>query len=282
MISIDGCREMHSHNRPSVSGEDMYGRILRNAKRADQAYRRAGIGLPVKIRANLTHEYHDLEAVVRFLEGEGFTTIGVAAIDDLPWSEYNLHACNEQDLDAIREQRKSLLEKGLRALIAGERASPYEARLVRDMMKEIKVTTVTRGLRCGVGRNTNIVDTEGNIYPCHRYGDMGEYIIGNVAAMELNEGRMRAYYEAVNAASSTKCGDCWARNVCGGPCAWEVSHPSGFIMEPREEHCRRIRDGFEYTLMQRRRLTKDAPHLIPEDQSGCGGVCACYRFATKI
>lgn len=275
MISMDGYKEMHDHNRPSVSGKDMYETILANAKRANAAYREAGLGLPVKIRANLTHEYHDMTKVVRYLEAEGFTTIGVATVDNLPWADVNLHACTEEDLDEVAEQRSKLLDAGMDAMIHGRKPSPFEARLVREVMKQIQASTYTRGLRCGVGRNTNIVDTDGNIYPCHRYGDMREYIIGNVADMALDEAKTKAYYESVNAASSTKCQDCWARKLCGGPCAWEVSHPSGHIIEPREDHCERIRSGFESVLRRRKKLVEEAPHLIPEDQSACGSLCSC-------
>ena len=275
MISLDGYREMHEHNRPSVAGHETFDTILANAKRAHKRYRASGLGLPVKVRANLTHEHHDLERVVRFLEGEGFTTIGVAAVDELPWYHGTGHGCTSEDLDEVGKQSRRLLEIGLTKTIAGKRCTPYEARLVRSALKAITTTQFTRGLGCGVGRNTNIVDTNGQIYPCHRYGDMGMYTLGNVQNMTLDEQLVRDYYARVNAASSTKCASCWGRNLCGGPCAWEVSDPNGEIWEPHEDNCRRVLRGFEDTLMLRKRLTKEAPELLPEDSSACGDACVC-------
>ncbi len=275
MISLDGYREMNNFNRPSVNGSDLYDTILENARYANHAYRESGIGIPVKVRANLTHEHHDLARTVEFLEGQGFTTIGVASVDDLPWSEVNLHACTEQDLDEIAEQRRAFRAQGIEDLIRNRRPRPFARKLAREALREIQKSFVTRGLRCGVGRNTNIVDTDGNIYPCHRYGDMTEYILGNVEQGTLDESRMRSYYEAVNQAASTKCTSCWARNVCGGPCAWEVSSPQGDIIEPREEHCRRIRDGMEANLILRRKLLNEAPHLLPESERASTGCTSC-------
>ena len=273
MISLDGTREMNNHNRPSVNGKDCYDTILANARYADQAYKAARVGIPVKVRANLTHEFHDYTGTVRFLESQGFTTIGIGTVDDLPWSDGKLHALSADDLESVVAQRHALLEIAYAKAKAGGRMTVFEAKVLREALAEVAKTRITRGLRCGVGRNTNIVDCEGNIYPCHRYGDMEKYILGNVQDMALNRAQTMSYYLGVNAASSGKCQQCWARYVCGGPCAWEVSNPNGTVLEPDEAACNRIRQGLEQSLKFRSRVEREAPHLLP-NRSGCGD-CSC-------
>ncbi|MEL6610751.1 MAG: radical SAM protein [Bacteroidota bacterium] len=275
MVSLDGYREMNNFNRPSVSGHDLYDTILRNARYADQAYKRSGVGLPVKVRANLTHEHHDLIRTVRFMESQGFTTIGVSTVENLPWAEGDLHALNEQDLAEVAAQREELMESGMQAVREGRKPSPYEGRILNQALQKVQKGTMTRGLRCGAGRNTNIVDTDGNIYPCHRYGDLENFILGNVSDRRLDREKTMGYYRSVNTASTAKCEDCWVRNICGGPCAWEVSHPTGKIHEPHEENCKRIRRSVEKSLMRRRELELlEAPQLA--EAKSCGSSsCGC-------
>lgn len=272
MISLDGYKEMNNFNRPAVNGEDLYEGMLENARYAVYAYKRAKTGLPVKVRANLTHEYHDLIKTIRYMEKQRFTTIGISTVDDLPWSDGNLHACTDQDREEIAVQREKLYEEGMEDIRNKKRPTPYVWRMIRIGLTEIEKGRKTRGLRCGVGRNTNIVDCDGNIYPCHRYGGMENYILGNVTNMDLDEEKTKAYYKTVNQASIVNCENCWARLICGGPCPWEVSNPNGVIHKPEDRNCDRVRTGIEKSLLFRKRIIEEAPELMPktEDWSFCG------------
>jgi uncharacterized protein len=274
MISLDGYREMNNFNRPSANGRDYFDKIVANAIGALHAYRAAGLSLPVKVRANLTHAHHDLIRTVRFLEDKGFTTIGVAAIDNLPWSVGEQQACTEPDLDEIEAQNVELIETAYAKAKANERLTPYEGKLLNQVLERAQTEKSIRGLKCGVGRNTNIVDTEGNLYPCHRYGNLGSFVLGNVRTGGLDRERMMTYYRVVNSANSTKCQSCWVRMLCSGMCAWELSRPDGTVFEPHENRCRRIRRGFEEVMLFRRRVEIEAPHMIPANKA-CGTSCAC-------
>lgn len=273
MISLDGYREMNAYNRPSVSGHDYFDEILVNAKYAHAAYAKSGLGNPVKVRANLTHSYHDLISTVRFLESQGFTTIGIGTIENLPWS-FGLDACTEADHDEVAAQTQSLIDLAVHKVQQQLPLSPYEAKLLRQSMEAINRSGAVRGLQCGVGRNTNIVDTDGKIYPCHRYGNMSSYVLGDIYS-GLSRESVMSYYARVNTASSGKCQSCWARYLCSGPCAWEVSSPSGAVSEPREESCARIRAGLEAAFVRRERISRVAPAMA-QAASGCSS-CTCSK-----
>lgn len=266
MISLDGDAEMNAFNRPSVSGSDHHPRILRNAKRATRRYAEERLG-NVKVRANLTHAYHDLIGVVRYLESQGFNNIGVAPIKMLPWEHTN-EACTEEDLDEIKAARRELERIAEEKLARGERLSVYEAQITRDKAMFGARAVGARGVFCGIGRNTNIVDVDGAIYPCHRYGNMQQYILGNVFD-GLDEDRTGRYYEAVSQASIEKCDHCWARHLCGGPCAWESSAPDGKVHAPRENHCARVRQGAEEAIALYHSANKSHPEIV-SPSGGCG------------
>lgn len=279
MISMDGYEEMHNHNRPSVSGKNLYPTILRNAKHAVSRYREELPSYPVKIRANLSHEHHDLIRTVRTLENEGFRTIGVSTVDSLPWAEGNLHACDESDLDSIEAQQQELVDIAINKMKTGKALSPYESKLMRGMLDDASSAGSTRGLKCGVGRNTNIVDCDGNIYPCHRYGDLKTYILGDIYS-GLDKKRTMSYYRLVNKASVLGCETCWARNACAGPCAWLVSNPNGDVELPTADHCERIRRGLATALAVRHELKQIRPDLI-NGLEHCGKTCGCGQAATQ-
>jgi uncharacterized protein len=86
-VSLDGWKEMHNKQRPSISGKDYHETILRNAMRMDREYKKRKSKYTVKVRANLTPEFRDVKAVVDFFKSHGFTTIGISAIQDLHYSE---------------------------------------------------------------------------------------------------------------------------------------------------------------------------------------------------
>lgn len=248
MISLDGHREMNRQQRPANDGKDYHQVICQNAKLAHQIYRSKGRRQPIKVRANLTETHSDYTGVVRYLEGEGFPTIGVAPILPLPWDDSNGHACSPETLEDINSQQDELIDGAIEKVLKGQKPSPFEAKLLRIITQERTQNRSLRGLFCGVGRNTNIVDVDGEIYPCHRYGNLKEYSLGNTAT-GLDPNKLANYYQKVNVANcSSECKACWARTLCSGDCAWALSDPNGKVLSPDKADCDRKRQGFEKGL----------------------------------
>lgn len=96
-VSIDGWKEMHNYNRPSMSGDDMYDTILKNALYANERYKATGLA-PMKVRANLTNRFHDSAKVGEYLASLGFTVIGVGAIEPLPHGDPSPSALTEDQV----------------------------------------------------------------------------------------------------------------------------------------------------------------------------------------
>ena len=259
-ISIDGYREMHNYQRPSVDGADYYDTILTNAKYAVNKYRKLKSKKKVKIRANMTPEFHDVRRVAKYLESQGFNKIGIAAIQPMPFEDCTPCALSEQQLDKLEGEYDEITLEALFSLENGERLSPYKRKLIYQTVSRQLKQRSTMGIICGIGRNTNAVDCKGNIFPCHRYVGMDKYIIGNVYA-GLSPSKTIGLYNKYNEAALSQCSECWARNFCGGACPWIRSAPDGQIYEKRQSECNRIKKSIERGLWLDKEIREKCPKI---------------------
>lgn len=261
-VSLDGWKEMHNRQRPSIDGKDYHERILRNAIRMDREYKKRKSKYTVKVRANLTPEFCDVKAVVDFLESHGFTTIGISVIQDLPYSEGQTPgALSVEQLEELTEVENRRWETEFERIKQGKRIGPYARKMLRKMISSMSRYCATMGIRCGVGRNTNAVDVDGNIYPCHRYVNMKEYILGNTKG-GMDPRKTIRYYRKLIEATRRTCSKCWIRQFCAGGCPWERSSPDGTICDPLPTECDYRRQSVEKTLWFRKELRKAKPKLF--------------------
>jgi len=261
-VSLDGWRQMHNKQRPSISGKDYHERILSNAKRMDREYKKRKSKHTVKVRANLTPEFCDVEAVINFFQSHGFTTIGISAIQDLPYSEGKTPgALSKEQMKELEETSNEMLMEGFKHFKQGKRAGPYITKMLHKMVSSLSQYHSTIGIRCGVGRNTNAVDVDGNIYPCHRYVNMKKYILGHTET-GMDEEKTKAYYRQLIESARRTCSKCWIRHFCAGGCPWERSAPDGTICNPLPSECENRRNGVERTLWMRKELRKVNPYLF--------------------
>ncbi len=220
MVSMDGWKEMHDYNRPSLNGKSDHALILEHAQYANQLYIERGLG-PIKVRANLTNKYHDAEAVANYMHEQGFTKLGLATIEPLPHSAPSPSAVSHEQLLSLDEKGFQRAKVSIAALSEGGEISAYQRKSLTEILAPTKKSGI-KGLGCGVGRNTAIVDNKGNIYPCHRYEGMPNYVIGNVAT-GMDKVKLKDYYDKVNQNARARCHDCWIRDYCNGGCAWLLS-----------------------------------------------------------
>ena len=87
---------------------------------------------------------------------------------------------------------------------------------------------------CKAAKQYIAVDTNGKLYPCHRYIGNEEYSIGDISS-GFNKNRSR--YINASIFEKTKCNSCWARYLCGGGCDNEAETISGDILHPVTSKC---------------------------------------------
>jgi|GEM_PF-1650635 len=264
-ISIDGWKEMHQYNRPSLAGDkDMYDTILNNALYANEQYIKHKLPT-IKVRANLTGKYHDAEKVSKYFESLGFGLIGIGAIEPLPHGDPSPASLTEQQMENLSEKSWAKTKEAFIAMENGKRPGPYLSRKINQATTPLSKRE-WHGITCGVARNTTIVDNRGNLYPCHRYAEMKAFTIGNVRT-GMDREKTLAYYRKINGHSTESCQDCWIRDYCSGGCAWLLSDKHGKIHSPTSEECNRRRKSMEQGLWMRARLRRKMPERFQTEDN---------------
>lgn len=264
MISLDGWKEMHRYNRPSLTKSDDHEVIVRHAQYANEQYMVHGLGA-VKIRANLTDKFHDTQSVFDYLRSLGFSNIGMSVIEPLPHGDNSPSALTEDQLDELTEVNRQKMILALEQIERGEDPGEYAVREIRKRISAPE-TRRTKGITCGVNRNTAVVDNKGAVYPCHRYEGMPSYVVGNVFTGMDREATM-GYYRKVNRNATNRCHSCWLRDYCAGGCAWLLSAKDGTIHDPTERECDRRRAGMEFALYMRQRLRQVKPGWFQKEEN---------------
>ncbi len=261
-ISMDGWREMHNHNRPSMDGTDQYDIILANALYANEQFNAHNL-FPIKVRANLTNKFHDAKEVGDYLYGLGFKVVGVGAIEPLPHGDASPSAMTEDQMDSMAANSRGMMLAALEKLEQRLPVTGYEKKMLTGYAA-LPTPLKLKGITCGVARNTQVVDNRGNIYPCHRYEGMENYIVGHVSH-GLDRDKTRAYYRKLNGNATNRCHSCWIRDYCGGGCAWLLSKKDGHLVDPTERECERRRKSMETGLVARRYLRATRPQNFAGD-----------------
>lgn len=264
-ISLDGWREMHEYNRPSIDRQSSHETIVKNALYANEQYEKLGLP-PIKIRANLTNRYHDSKKVEEYFASLGFKLMGIGAIEPLPHGDPSPSALTEEQMDELEGQSIHNMLSLLDGLRNGKRPRAFQMRKFNSSRTPLR-KIATLGVTCGVCRNTTVVDNRGNMYPCHRYAEMNDYVIGNVFT-GLDRKLVLDYYHRINTHSTTECHDCWIRDYCGGGCAWLLSDKDGTIHHPTVQECARRRRSMERTLWLRQQLRENFPKWIQDAENG--------------
>ena len=245
-LSIDGDQATHDKQRPFRDGSGSYRNVLINSLTFKDKLIRKGKFAP-SVRANVINgSAEKLSEIAEIFSAMGFKAIDIAAIFGKHGSDDNGLAITEEEFDAINRQMDDYIEQWLQNKI--NEGKPLKNNYIeREVVKKLRMlnrNNLLEGIRCGVGRGTNAVDVNGNIYPCHRYQGMEKYIIGNVADGGVDTDKVSSYYSAIIENMLENCTTCWMRYKCGGPCPWRVSVEDGSMCPSDKLSCEEIKYSF--------------------------------------
>ena len=116
----------------------------------------------------------------------------------------------------------------------------FSATLDNLYFKRMKVRS------CAAGNNGIAVGTDGNIYPCHRFMGMPEYVIGDILN-GLDEQTRRSYRQAT-IYNKEECKFCWARYLCSGGCAHTSAVHAGDVFHAPTCYCDIYKGLYEIVL----------------------------------
>ncbi|WP_328801493.1 radical SAM protein [Paenibacillus sp. LX16] len=238
-ISLDGDQMTHDFNRYYQNRKGTYEIILNRT----ESLRKKGV---ITARATISPVQLDITHTLTHLMGIGIRHVAMyPAVEMLSEEDFEKYA---QEFTKLVVHFESLLQ-----------AKKYgEARQISNILKYLKMihSSSKRDYFCGAVSHMLAVDVHGNLYPCQRFVNEKDYSLGNVReGMDVR--KKSGMLSEMRLEKRTVCGECWAKNLCGGGCPQENMVLSGSINEPVDKYCNFTRSAIMDCMELYLRLTKE-------------------------
>ncbi|MDI3476362.1 MAG: uncharacterized protein PWQ95_2090 [Thermococcaceae archaeon] len=245
IVSIDGPKEIHDHNRPFVDGSPTYDVVAKNLKYfVEEARKRGKLG-KISVRATLLPEqlnrvydvYHHLK-----------TEFGVLNVG-IEMATLSNNVVTKEHIDTYLDQLRKIAIEEIETF--GELKT-----VVYVKFKQI-IQDVYRGrvssFHCGAGKGSVTIDVNGNIYPCHRFVSMKDFKLSHIDNFEW-EHLKRFDLQKYNFLNHPPCKDCWLRFYCHDFCFYENITYTGKGFIPPALKCYYAKESFKIGLWLYSRL----------------------------
>lgn len=237
VLSLDGREAVNDRMRPFRGGGGSYAHIFPRIR----AFVRARGEKSHYVRGTFTRYNLDFAADVLSLADQGFTQISVEPVVAPPEMDY---AIREEDLPEIIAQYDLLAAEMLRREKEGRGFNFFHFMI--DLTGGPCVYKRLAG--CGSGTEYLAVTPSGDLYPCHQFAGMEDFLMGNVKSGILRPD-IAQRFGACNVYSKEACSTCFSRFFCSGGCAANAYHATGEINEVYRIGCEMQRKRVECSLM---------------------------------
>ncbi len=207
VLSIDGRKEVNDRMRPSRNGKGSYELILPKFQKLAESRNQTNY----YVRGTFTHNNLDFSEDVKHLADLGFKQISVEPVVALPEDSY---AITEEDLPILYEEYDRLAKLMLEYKKQGKDFNFFHFMI--DLSGGPCVAKRLSG--CGSGTEYLAVTPWGDLYPCHQFVGIPEFLMGNVDE-GIVKPELREEFKQCNVYSKDKCKDCFAKFYCSGGCA---------------------------------------------------------------
>lgn len=207
VLSIDGRKEVNDRMRPSRNGKGSYELILPKFQKLAEIRNQTNY----YVRGTFTHNNLDFAEDVKHLADLGFKQISVEPVVALPEEPY---ALTEEDLPRLFEEYDKLAKIMLEYKRDGKDFNFFHFMI--DLTGGPCVAKRLSG--CGSGTEYLAVTPWGDLYPCHQFVGIPEYLMGNVFE-GVKTPEIREEFRVCNVYAKDKCRDCFAKFYCSGGCA---------------------------------------------------------------
>ncbi|MDF2539469.1 MAG: Radical domain protein [Herbinix sp.] len=207
VLSIDGRKEINDHMRPSRNGKGSYDLILPKFEKLAESRKQTNY----YVRGTFTHYNLDFAEDVKHLADLGFKQISVEPVVALPEEPY---AITKEDLPVLFAEYDKLAK-----LMIERKREGKEFNFFHFMIDLTGGPCVAKRLSgCGSGTEYLAVTPWGDLYPCHQFVGIPEFLMGNVFEGVKNI-ELRGVFKQCNVYSKEKCRNCFAKFYCSGGCA---------------------------------------------------------------
>lgn len=234
IVSMDGDENAHNANRKFKSGKGSFAVVLQNIRRLKNIFSSSGNAHKIGIRATMTNDYHDPIRIHNFFSNLGLDRVVVSTeqqtVDDDDADTFKI-------MEHIYKQTTYMTQNIVDKKEGNRTLTKHESNCVKELasLPAIKDHNAL-GSSCGVGRNAIVVDTNGLIFPCHRYLGMNAFCLGNIVD-GIDAVRVASFFDNLRSVYKNTCNLCWGKRFCQGPCPWTLSRPDGSLQEIDNKYC---------------------------------------------
>lgn len=239
-VSLDGLEDSHDALRRSKSAEPTFRRIMDRVLPLLKSQAR----MQVSARVTVTALNLDLREALDELLATGFHSVGFSPLLT------SFAGTHELSRGALRRMLAAMVDCGVefeRRTVRGER---YAFLNMMNAMEQLHKGT-HRPLPCGAGAGYFGVSATGELYPCHRFVEDTNHVLGDVRSGPARR-RQHEWLADRHVDRQEPCRTCWARYLCGGGCHHEV-------MRRGRPACDFIRGWLHYCLGAYMRLRRARP-----------------------
>jgi uncharacterized protein len=226
VLSLDGRKEVHDRMRVSENGKGSYDLCIDKFKklvdrRGDKDY---------YVRGTFTKYNLDFADDVMAIYDAGFNQISVEPVIADPDCDY---AISERELPRVFSEYERLA----RMLINNHRSTERYLNFFHFMIDLDNGPCAVKRMRgCGCGNEYVAVAPNGDIYPCHQFSGVSEYLMGNIFKRNFNH-ELKNTFAASTIFTKPECSSCWAKYYCSGGCDANNFRFTRDIKTPMKLYC---------------------------------------------
>lgn len=243
VLSIDGRKAVHDRMRPRRGGQGSYDEIVPKFIKAAASRNQTDY----YVRGTYTHHNLDFSEDVKHLAELGFEQISVEPVVAPPTEDY---AIKEEDIPKLLEEYDILAKYLLERKKSGKGVNFFHFMI--DLSGGPCIAKRISG--CGSGTEYLAVSPDGDLYPCHQFMGMKEFLMGNVADGVTNTA-LREKFSQCNVYSKKECRSCFAKLYCSGGCAANAYNFSKDINGVYEIGCALQKKRVECAIMLKAALS---------------------------
>jgi uncharacterized protein len=238
VLSLDGRKEVNDRIRVRADGSGSYDKIAANIKK--MVTLREKEHKDYYVRGTFTNKNLDFAEDVFHMADLGFREISV---EPVVGKEGDLLLA-DGDEQVIYHQYEKIAREYLRRRNSGK--NPF--RFYHFNVNIYHGPCIYKRLAaCGAGREYLAVTPSGDIYPCHQFVGLDEFVMGNVFEKKLNENIIKRFKET-HVFSKPECSGCWARFYCSGGCNANNYQINGDMNIPYDMTCKLQKKRIEIAI----------------------------------
>ncbi|ONI45803.1 thioether cross-link-forming SCIFF peptide maturase [Epulopiscium sp. SCG-B10WGA-EpuloA2] len=219
VLSLDGRQEINDKMRPTNNQKGSYDIILPKFRQLVEKRN----GKKYYIRGTFTRENLDFSKDVLHMTDLGFNEVSVEPVVAPSDKDY---ALQEADVPQLCKEYELLAKEMLRRYKKdGEVFNFFHFNI--DLSGGPCIYKRISG--CGSGTEYLAVTPEGDLYPCHQFVGIEEFLMGNVYEGVTNSARCKEFGDC-NVYKKEECNTCFAKFFCSGGCAANSYNFNGNIL----------------------------------------------------